>query len=149
MSRPVTVGVDGSPEALAAASWAAGEAVLRKVDLRIVYADQAPGPATVQSGSGHWAEDLLAEAAEGVRREHPSLEIESRRRFGQPSGVLADEAAEAGLLVLGSRGLGGVRGFLLGAVGLATINVTEHPVVLVRAPERPDATDGSAGVSAG
>ncbi|GAU71664.1 Syd protein, partial [Streptomyces sp. NBRC 110611] len=97
MSRPVTVGVDGSPEALAAAAWAAGEAVLRKVNLRIVYADQSPGPATAPSGSfeapSHWAEDLLAEAAEAVRREHPSPGIESRRRFGQPSGVLAGEAA--------------------------------------------------------
>ncbi|MFJ3921572.1 universal stress protein [Streptomyces sp. NPDC090022] len=147
MSRPVTVGVDGSPEAVAAAAWAAGEAVLRKAHLRVVYADQSPGPATAQSGSfearSHWADDLLGEAVEAVRREHPSLEIESRRRFGQPSEVLAEEAAEAGLLVLGSRGLGGVRGFLLGSVGLATISVTDHPVVLVRAPERPDAADGS------
>ncbi len=148
MSRPVTAGVDGSPAAVAAAAWAAREAVLRRVSLRIVYADRSPGPATAQSASfdvrGHWTEELLGEAAGAVRREHPSLEIERRRRFGQPSDVLAGEAAEAGLLVLGSRGLGGVRGFLLGSVGLATISVTENPVVLVRAPERPDAADGTA-----
>ncbi|RPK80667.1 universal stress protein [Streptomyces sp. ADI98-10] len=147
MSRPVTAGVDGSPAAVAAAVWAAGEAVLREVNLRIVYADQSQGPATARSGSlearSHWADDLLAEAAEAVRREHPSLETESRRRSGQPSEVLADEAAEAGLLVLGSRGLGVLRGFLLGSVGTATISVTEHPVVLVRARERPDAADGA------
>ncbi|MET9883837.1 universal stress protein [Streptomyces sp. NPDC006430] len=147
MSRPVAVGVDGSPEAVAAATWAAGEAVLRGTKLRIVYAAQSPGPATAQSGSfearSHWAEDLLAEAVTAVRRERPSLEIESRHRSGHPFEVLADEASEAGLLVLGSRGLGGVGGFLLGSVGMATISATERPVVLVRAPERPDAADGA------
>ncbi|MCX2928060.1 universal stress protein [Streptomyces sp. NEAU-W12] len=146
MSRPVTVGVDGSPGAVAATGWAAREAVLRGVDLRIVYADQWPGPATAQHGRpaarSRWAEDLLAEAAGAVRLEYPSLEIETRHRSGQPAEVLADEASEAGLLVLGSRGLGGVRGFLLGSVGMATISVTERPVVLVRAPGRSDAGDG-------
>ncbi|NXY95464.1 universal stress protein [Streptomyces sp. BR123] len=153
MSRPVTVGVDGSPEAVAAAGWAAREAVLRGVDLRIVYADQWPGPVAVQSGSPEarrrWAEELLAEAAGAVRREHPSLQLETRHRSGQPAEVLADEAAGAGLLVLGSRGLGGVRGFLLGSVGMATISVTERPVVLVRAPGGSAAADGAAAAPAG
>ncbi|WP_030855101.1 universal stress protein [Streptomyces sp. NRRL F-4474] len=147
MSRPVIVGVDGSPEAVAAAAWAAREAVLRRVSLRIVHADDPPGPATAWPDSfetrGRWAEDLLAEVAEAVRREHPALETEGRHRSGRPSEVLADEASEAGLLVLGSRGLGGVRGFLLGSVGMATISVTKCPVVLVRAPERPGAADGA------
>ncbi|QNE73511.1 universal stress protein [Streptomyces finlayi] len=142
MSRPVTVGVDGSPEAVAAAGWAAGEAVLRGVNLRIVYADEWQGPTTAQYGGpearSRWAEELLAEAAGAVRREHPSLEIETRHRSGQPSEILATEASEAGLLILGSRGLGGVRGFLFGSVGMATVSVTERAVVLVRAPGRPD-----------
>lgn len=40
MSRTVTVGLDGSPESLAAADWAAREAHLRAVPLRVVHAGE-------------------------------------------------------------------------------------------------------------
>ncbi|MFD5256340.1 universal stress protein [Streptomyces bobili] len=40
MSRTVTVGVDGSPESLAAADWAAREAVLHGAELRVVHAGE-------------------------------------------------------------------------------------------------------------
>ncbi|WP_311137644.1 universal stress protein [Streptomyces sp. I6] len=56
---------------------------------------------------------------------------------GRPAAVLAREAAGADLMVLGSRGLGSVRGFLLGSVALATIVRTGRPVVLVRPEHRP------------
>jgi nucleotide-binding universal stress UspA family protein len=148
MSRPVTVGVDGSPGGVAAAEWAARESALRGVPLRIVYAEQRPGAATIRHSNPEarrrWAEELLTEAVEAVRQEHPSLEIETRHLSGEPAEVLAHEAAEAALLVLGSRGLGGVRGFLLGSVGMATISVTERPVVLGRAPGRSDAPNRAA-----
>ncbi|WP_159062426.1 universal stress protein, partial [Streptomyces caniscabiei] len=36
MSRTVTVGIDGSPESLAAAAWAAREARLRALPLRLL-----------------------------------------------------------------------------------------------------------------
>lgn len=45
-------------------------------------------------------------------------------------------APEAELLVLGSRGLSGIAGFLLGSVGLHVVAHTERPVVLVRAGEQ-------------
>lgn len=45
-------------------------------------------------------------------------------------------APEAELVVLGSRGLSGIAGFLLGSVGLHVVAHTERPVVLVRAGER-------------
>lgn len=41
-------------------------------------------------------------------------------------------------MVLGSRGLSRITGFLIGSVGMATISGTERPVILVRAAERPD-----------
>ncbi|MFG3498266.1 universal stress protein [Streptomyces sp. NPDC047928] len=148
MSRPVAVGVDGSPESIAAALWAAREAELRGVPLRIVHADEWSGAVTVPEvgadARGRWAVELLAEVTDTVRREHPSVEIDTRHLSGRPAAALAGEAAEAGLLVLGSRGLSGVRGFLLGSVGMATISATERPVVLVRAPERETGPDQDA-----
>ncbi|GAA3388162.1 universal stress protein [Streptomyces roseoviridis] len=148
MIRPVTVGVDGAPECVAAAAWAAHEAVLRGVPLRVVHADPWPDGVKVRHDAPEarrlWAENLLAAIVETARREHPSLEIETRHLSGQPAEALAEEAADAGLLVLGSRGLSGVRGFLLGSVGMATLHATERPVVLVRAPGRSAAPEQAA-----
>lgn len=44
MKKAVAVGVDGSPESLAAADWAAREAVLRGLPLRIVHALELSTP---------------------------------------------------------------------------------------------------------
>ncbi|MFE7765335.1 universal stress protein [Streptomyces sp. NPDC057438] len=137
MSRHVTVGVDGAPESGAAADWAAREALVRKVPLRIVHAYEWSGAGTNLAGPDEprrWADELLAEVAEELQRGHPSLEISTRLLSGQPAAALAAEADEADLLVLGSRGLSGVMGFLLGSVGRQTISMTEQPVVLVRMP---------------
>ncbi|MFD1661735.1 universal stress protein [Streptomyces caeni] len=148
MSGHVAVGVDGSPESGAAADWAAQEALLREVPLRIVHAYEWPGAATVPVVSPdaqcRWADELLADAAEVLRREHASLEISTRPLPGRPAAALASEAAEADLLVLGSRGLSGVMGFLLGSVGMETISMTERPVVLVRLPGQAAAPDRAA-----
>ncbi|MGW0117929.1 universal stress protein [Streptomyces sp. NPDC003327] len=148
MIRPVTVGVDGTSECVAAAAWAAQEAVLRGASLRVVYADPWPDGAAVRHVAPEarrlWAQNLLAATVETARREHPSLEIETRNLSGRPAELLAENAADAGLLVLGSRGLSGVRGFLLGSVGMATLHATERPVVFVRAPVRPDAPEQTA-----
>lgn len=148
LSRHVTVGLDGSLQSDAAAEWAAREAVLREVPLRLVHADEWPvwtadpeAEAGVQRPGVQrlWADKLLAEAAERLRQRHPSLEISTRRLSGRPSTALATEAADADLLVLGSRGLSCVMGFVLGSVGMETITAAEGPVVFVRAPAFPGA----------
>ncbi|MGW7363744.1 universal stress protein [Streptomyces sp. NPDC054841] len=148
MSRHVTAGLDGSPESAAAAQWAAREALLRKAPLRLVHADERPvwtvDPVAQADAQRRWAEQLLTEAAEELRCKHPSLEITTRQLSGPAPAALAAEAAEADLLVLGSRGLSGVMGFVLGSVGMQTITATEPPVVLVRAPKPPGAQNQAA-----
>ncbi|WP_314612883.1 universal stress protein [Streptomyces stackebrandtii] len=139
MSLPVTVGVDGSPESIAAAEWAAHESEIRGAPLLIVHADEWAGAALPGVGPDarcRRADELLAETAECVRRQHPALEIDTRQLAGPPATALAGAGAEADLLVLGSRGLSGLRGFLLGSVGMAAIVATPRPVVLVRVPGR-------------
>ncbi|WP_066935949.1 universal stress protein [Streptomyces sp. NBRC 110611] len=137
----VTAGLNGSPESVAAAEWAAREALLRAVPLRLVHADEWPAWATIPAASAQvrdgWAHGLLAEVAAELQQEHPALEISTRLLWGPPATALSIEAADADLLVLGSRGLSGVKGFLIGSVGMATITSTEQPVVLVRAPKQP------------
>ncbi|MGW2448421.1 universal stress protein [Streptomyces sp. NPDC001675] len=137
MTRTVTAGLDGSPESRAAVEWAAREARLRRLPLKIVNVRE-PGAAE-SAGSP-------VEAAEGVRLRHPGVEVVTDRFTGDPSEALTEAADAAELTVLGSHGLGTVGGFLLGSVSLAVIARAERPVVLVRAGEqaadehRPDPT---------
>ncbi|MET9881838.1 universal stress protein [Streptomyces sp. NPDC006430] len=141
MKHHVTVGIDGSRESLAAARWGAGEAALREVPLRLVHAVDWPVrpavPGLGREGADRWADEALTEALEDVRSRHPQLEATIRCLSGRPAAALAAEAADAGLLVLGSRGLGGLAGFLVGSVAMSTLAATDTPVTLVRATGRP------------
>ncbi|MEU4498541.1 universal stress protein [Streptomyces sp. NPDC023998] len=142
MTRNVTVGLDGSPESLASAAWAAREALLRDVPLHLVHAEEWPTTAAVPmvgpEVQQQWADKVLTDAADELRQRHPGLEITTLRLSGSPAAALSIEAAHAEMLVLGSRGLGSIMGFLIGSVGMATVSATEQPVVLVRAPKHHD-----------
>ncbi|WP_320776397.1 universal stress protein [Streptomyces sp. CRN 30] len=155
MLRTVTVGLDGSAESRAAAEWAAREAHLLDRPLKLLHvleplpepAAQAPllGPETLQDWeeegeqgappAGGW-EHIVREAAEGLRLRHPGVEVTAEQVTGRPGEVLCAAAKDAELLVLGSRGLGGVGGWLLGSAGLFVVARAERPVVLVRAGEQ-------------
>ncbi|MEW1700409.1 universal stress protein [Streptomyces sp. NPDC091278] len=91
--------------------------------------------------------DLLRDASERARREHPDLEVITERARGRPAEELTAAADEADLTVLGSRGLGGARGFIVGSVSLAVVGAALRPVVLVRA-EREE-TAPAAGIVVG
>ncbi|MFF4351225.1 universal stress protein [Streptomyces sp. NPDC001530] len=142
MPRTITVGLDGSPESRAAAEWAAREAELRELPLKLVHVwepvpdpmAQAPllGAETLQ----HWSERVPRESAEGIRLRHPGIEVTAEHRSGRPAEVLSGLAEDAALLVLGSRAMSGVGGFMVGSVGLAVVAHVEQPVVLVRAGEQ-------------
>ncbi|GAA1570514.1 universal stress protein [Streptomyces globosus] len=135
MTAQVTVGVDGSPESLAAVAWAAREAVLRDVPLQLLHV-QAEARASEPDGD---CAALLAAAVERARREAGAQQVDARCVRGRPEKVLGGAADESELTVLGSRGLGALGGFLAGSVSLGVVATARHPVVLVRAP------DGGAG----
>jgi nucleotide-binding universal stress UspA family protein len=140
MPRTVVAGLDGSPESLAAAEWAAREAERHEVPLRLVHAwDWQPmpyAPLAETEPHRHWAERVQREAAEKLRRHHPDLEIDAEQVKEQPVDALLAAAADAELLVLGSRGLSGIGGFLVGSVALSVVAHATRPVVLVRAGEQ-------------
>ncbi|MFG2664904.1 universal stress protein [Streptomyces sp. NPDC048387] len=142
MNTHVIVGVDGSAESRAAARWAAQEAVLRQVPLRVVHAvDWLLDPVLPGVGpqdAERWADRTLAETSGELRRRHPRLDVTTRALSARPAAALAAEAADADLLVLGSRGLGGLVGFVVGSVAMSTLVATATPVVLVRTADDPD-----------
>ncbi|MFC8419831.1 universal stress protein [Streptomyces sp. NPDC057236] len=142
MTRTITVGLDGSPESRAAADWAAREAALRQVPVRLLHVWQpvpepmAQAPLLGAETHQHWTERIPREAAEGLRLRHPGVEVTTEQRAGAPAEVLLDAARDAELLVLGSRALSGLTGFLIGSVGQSVVARAEVPVVLVRAGEQ-------------
>ncbi|GGN48448.1 stress-inducible protein [Streptomyces albiflavescens] len=149
MPRNVTTGLDGTPESLAAADWAAREALLRGLPLRLVHAWKwQPYTYTPLGGVSlppeaidterSWAKRVRDEAEAVLSRRYADLRISASEVAEQPVPALLAAAEEAEVLVLGSRGLSGVAGFLVGSVALGVVARAERPVVLVRAGERAD-----------
>ncbi|MFI6010139.1 universal stress protein [Streptomyces sp. NPDC051243] len=142
MIRTVVVGLDGSSESRAAAEWAAREAKLRGLPLKIVHVwepvpePMAQAPLLGVETQQHWSERVPREAAEGIRLRHPGVEVTTEHLTGGSADTLVKAAADAELLVLGSRGLSGFGGFMVGSVGLSVVAHVERPVVLVRAGEQ-------------
>ncbi|MFG2309224.1 universal stress protein [Streptomyces sp. NPDC048566] len=143
MRRTVTVGLDGSPESIAAAEWGAREAELRGLPLRLVHVT-APGPDPLAQAPllaaetrQEWAERMPRETAEDLGARHPGTDVVVERHEGHAAEILVSTAADTEVLVLGSRGLSEVGGFMIGSVGLAVAAHAGCPVVLVREPSSP------------
>ncbi|MZD04511.1 universal stress protein [Streptomyces sp. SID5785] len=140
MTRPITAGVDGSPESAAAAAWAAREAVRRALPLHLVHVGQLLPETLVLAADAsaqlQWAHDLLAGTAREITGRHPGLAVTTDVLEDDGAGEsLVAAAAGAELLALGSRGHGPIVGFLLGSVGQQVIAGAPGPVVLVRADD--------------
>lgn len=146
--RPVVVGVDGSFHGERALDWAAAEAALRGAPLTVLRAypsaypaarSGTPGAPAVQptSAIAATAEHGCAAAVDHVRLGHPELSVRGRTVAGDAADALVEASRSAALLVVGARGLGRVRGLLMGSVS-AKVSATGHcPVVVVReAPSR-------------
>jgi nucleotide-binding universal stress UspA family protein len=137
MLRPLTVGLDGSPESLAAADWAAGEAQRRGLPLHLVNAwlwqpHDVP-VADDRKTQKRWALRLLLESEEDLRARYPQLTIDTEQVSESATEVLLSQAEKAEMLVLGSSGHGAIAGFLLGSVGQHVLAKAKCPVVMVRA----------------
>ncbi|WP_328336220.1 universal stress protein [Streptomyces violaceus] len=146
MTRPITAGVDGSQESLAALAWAAREAARRGVALRVVHAWRVQSPEVIESAitgdadsQAERVHNAVTEAVRTVTERHPDLDVTADVVEGPAVDTLVAAAADAELLVLGSRGHGPIVGFLLGSVGQQVIAGAARPVVLVRAGDEPSA----------
>ncbi|GGX38879.1 universal stress protein [Streptomyces chryseus] len=138
MPRTVTAGIDGSRESLAAVEWAAGEAVRRRLPLRLLHVrDASPGIRASFTGAekSPWPDGGPQLTVEALRARHPRLEVATDDVLGRPAEVLCAAAKDQALLVLGSRGLGRLAGFLLGSVSLSVTARSSAPIVLVRAED--------------
>lgn len=138
---PIVVGVDASTSAQEALDWAAAEASNRHRPLHIVHGFIWPlmavplGPADrgpPDGGFQNAAERLLAEAEMRARATAPDVKVTTELSVGAATQALLEQAQNAELVVVGSRGLGGFVGLLVGSVGVALAAHAPCPVVVVR-----------------
>ena len=134
MSTDIVVGIDGSENSEKALLWALDEAGFRGARVRAVltwtYLGQAGsklGPLTTEED----AQKLLVEIIERVGGERASLVDAVTVNDLPASGLLDQAATDAALLVVGSRGIGGVRGLVLGSVSRTVVERSPVPVVVV------------------
>ncbi|RSM57195.1 universal stress protein [Amycolatopsis sp. WAC 01376] len=159
----VVVGIDGSGSARHAAVWAAGEAARRRLRLRLVHIYGIPQvrmpavlPSTdaIRTSFEARGKEWLAEAHDAVSGRYPDLVVETAAREWSPVAALIQESLTATMIVLGSRGLGGFTGLLIGSTAVALAQHGHCPIVVARG-KRPDdvppetgpvvvGTDGSA-----
>lgn len=139
MTRFVVAGVDGSEQSLAAAEWAACEASLRHLPLRLMHASPPrPRPLPAGAHAGAWAEGaeaILARAVFEVSRRHPEVPVTGNQVADEATGALVSAGENASLVVAGSRGAGGFPNLLMGSVALRAAARVACPFALVPPPE--------------
>ncbi len=125
---PVVVGADGSPVAQAAVAFAFEEAALRDVPLVAVCAlSDAPG----RLGEGQQVEQDFGHLMACEAKEHAGVTVVQRILAGTPRVALLTASADAQMLVVGSRGRGGLEGMYLGSVAQAVLHHAPCPVGVV------------------
>jgi nucleotide-binding universal stress UspA family protein len=145
----IVVGVDGSTAARAALQFAAEEAKLRGARVLAVHAwtyFPAPGigePGLMAMPEGdvpglleaerESADALLTRAIEEAFPGGADVEVEPRLVDAEAEDVLVSEARDADLVVVGSRGRGGIASALLGSVSSHVVQHAPCPVVVVKA----------------
>jgi nucleotide-binding universal stress UspA family protein len=132
----IVVGVDGSPESLRAFSRAAHLATVLNTKLEIVTAWR-PFVGYAELGATDWsperdATEIITDALGTEFGDSIPDWVSSSARQGGAAQQLIDESTGAEMLVVGSRGHGGVAGLLLGSVSLACAEGAHCPVLVVR-----------------
>ena len=134
----ILLATDGSREAELAARTAVDLAKIRNSELHVVYVEPAlpmidqfadPGPERTEPES----RQLLDEQVERIRSAGGTV-AEAHLRLGRPDDQIVWVAEElgAGVIVMGSRGHGGVRRALMGSVSDSVVRHAHCPVLVVR-----------------
>lgn len=137
----VVVAVDGSEASKQAVRWAANTANKRGIPLRLassytmpqfLYAEGMVPPQEL-------FDDLQAEALEKIDEARaiahevaPDIKIGHTIAEGSPIDMLLEMSKSVTMIVMGSRGLGGLSGMVMGSVSGAVVSHAHCPVVVVR-----------------
>lgn len=140
----LVVGFDGSPNSQLALDWAAATAAAYGTPITLLSANpDAEGEVVDLPIGSTQAIDILGveraeelkDAAGRIIDQYPDLDVRSISQPHSPVQGLLDISRDADMVVLGSRGLEGFRGLIIGST---TMNVTPNahcPVVVVYQPD--------------
>ena len=143
--KTIVVGIDGSEGAEKALAFALAEAGIHQAAVKAVSAWSVPAsvyasgmtPVMVDPADfENAAKDALDSSLERAGAAKAGVSVTPIVREGHPADVLVAESADADLLVVGSRGLGGFRGLLLGSVGQECAHHATCPVTIVPVGDR-------------
>ena len=137
----IVVGVDGSPLSITALRWAARLEPTVGGPIRAVAAWHLPtsGVAFAPYTGLEWnpetdATEILENALTEAYGDHRPEGLTAAVVQGFPAKVLLDQSRGASMVLVGSRGLGGFMGLLLGSVSRAVAEHAQCPVMVVHAP---------------
>lgn len=137
----VVVAVDGSTASNNAVRWAANTAMKRDIPLRLATSYTMPQYLYAEGmvPSEELFSDLQAEAMEKIEAARelahevaPDILIGHTVAEGSPIDMLLEMSEDVTMIVLGSRGLGGLSGMVMGSVSAAVVSHASCPVVVVR-----------------
>lgn len=140
MNTDIVVGIDGSEHSLRALRWALDEAEIRGARVRAVLCWSYLGLPDSELGVGTTEESAtlaLEEMVTPVAGDRLHL-VDLTPVNDLPVAGILDQAASAALMVVGSRGRGGVRGLMLGSVSRTVVERSPIPVVVVPAERTED-----------
>lgn len=129
----IVVGIDGSEDSTRALSWAIEEAKLRGVRVRAVLAWSYMGQADGVLGVGTTDDDarLALQAIVNSCAGADAGLVDAVTVNDLPADGLLEQAKTAGMVVVGSRGRGGLKGLLLGSTSRTVVERARVPVVVL------------------
>jgi nucleotide-binding universal stress UspA family protein len=139
MTSTWIVGVDGSDNSLHALEWAIDQAIGRAVRLVLLASWGAPVVTTGLFPEGvfmpdwYGLEQELARSTEALAsaRARDGVEIEARVAQGPAAQLLIEASRQSDLLVVGARGLGRVKGLVLGSVSQRCASHSSVPTAII------------------
>jgi nucleotide-binding universal stress UspA family protein len=134
---PLVVGTDGSADSEEAVAFGFEEAARSGQELTVVHCWQPQIQHVAPIASIHrLLKDWLADSLDPYREKYPAVPVKVSVLEGRASARLVDLSATASLVVVGSRGRGGVAGLLLGSVSQSLLHHADSPVAIVRRHEQ-------------
>ena len=146
LSNGILVGVDGSPCSKRAVEWAAREAAMRNMPLRIVHvaypaigawagwgmpAPQPEGFAQTQEDQARKVIDDAIQVVDAAIEGNDCLPVSSEIVWSSPVATLVDLSKEARMMVVGCRGQGALARGLLGSVSTGLVHHAHCPVAVI------------------
>ena len=153
MYKKILVAFDGSEPSKHALDHAVSIAESNKAEIHIlsvvprvmmpVFPDEGFGaaPVTAAQDMSEYQERMkeiygrsLMEAEKDIKNHYPELDVKTKLMEGRPSSTIVDEAEnnDMDLIVIGSRGIGGITGWILGATSRKVVESCTKPVLVVK-----------------